>query len=192
MLGRIVLITGVVTLIFLIPVPLLMSFVNVPTSKYFAARHVLDALSVLLIMTPFYVGMNYLFRERLRFGRIYVAESRWKPAIAALEPFDSATQRFLDGTGEAHYLLAQAYSGAGDRVKAERIKTFVQKNRKGVWADKLKVAEPPRVSVIKASRSTDAPSNVEDGASQPDKFSRPTSRTDRPKSTTAAKRKKRF
>jgi hypothetical protein len=174
-----------------------MTSVNTPGNKYFGARHVLDSISVLLFMIPFYVGMHFLFKERLRFGREYVASQNWKAAVAALEPFDSPTQKFLDGTGEAHYLLALAYGGAGQKVKAEKIKTFVQKHRKGVWADKLKGVEPPRVSSIKAARASE---NATQGSSespsssdkQGDKFSRPATRVERPKSSAPAKRKKRF
>ena len=169
-----------------------MSSVNTPGNKYFAARHVLDSISVLLFMIPFYIGMHFLFKERLRFGREYVANQNWKAAVAALEPFDSPTQKFLDGTGEAHYLLAVAYAGAGQKARAEKIKTFVQKHRKGVWADKLKGVEPPRVSSIKAARASESATQaLSDSANssdkQGDKFSRPATHVERPKSSAPAK-----
>ncbi len=52
-------------------------------------------------------------------------------------------QRFLDGSGEAHFLLAQAYLGIGDKQKAEAARAFVRR-KKSVWAEKL---APGRVQI---------------------------------------------
>lgn len=196
-LGRIQLITLIVTAVLIVPVPFLMAFVNVPQSKYFQDRHILDGLSMLLIMTPFYVGMNILFKARLRFGREYSEAKRWKAAVAALEPFDNFTQRFMDSTGEAHFLLGKAYAGSGDKMKAERMNRFVLKHRPGVWADKLKGTEPPRASAIKASRNrtTVAVGSGTKGAAEPgdDLLSQiPSSQQEKSKSPVNPKRRKRF
>ena len=47
----------------------------------------------------------------------------------------------MDRSGEAHYLLAQAYLGTGDKARAEAAREFVR-HRKGVWAEKLLPGKP--------------------------------------------------
>ena len=96
----------------------------------------LNLLSILVVLIPFYFGIHRLFAARLEIGRERVGARAWREAVAALEPFASLMQRFLDGSGEAHYLLAQAYTGMGEKGKAEAARAFVRR-KKGVWADKL-------------------------------------------------------
>ncbi len=91
-------------------------------------------ISILIVLIPFYAGVYRLFTARLEIGRERVQARAWSEAVAALEPFDLATQRFLDRSGEAHYLLAQAYAGVGDKARAEKARVFVRR-RKGVWAE---------------------------------------------------------
>ena len=96
----------------------------------------LNLLSILVVLIPFYFGIHRLFAARLEIGRERVGARAWREAVAALEPFASLMQRFLDGSGEAHYLLAQAYTGMGEKGKAEAARAFVRR-KKGIWADKL-------------------------------------------------------
>jgi len=105
----------------------------------------LNFASILVVLIPFYFGIYKLFSARLAIGRERVQSRSWNQAVAALEPFDTWTQRFLDSSGEAHFLLAQAYTGLGDKAKAEAARKFVRR-RKGVWAD--------RVNGVKSAAST--------------------------------------
>lgn len=96
----------------------------------------LNGVSILVVLIPFYAGIYRLFAARLAIGRERVGARAWREAAAALEPFSAWSQRFLDQSGEAHFLLAQAYAGLGDKARAEAARNFVRR-RKGVWADKL-------------------------------------------------------
>ena len=108
--------------------------------------------------------MNRLFAARLRLGRDLVQRRQWAAAIAALDPFAGPSQRFLDGTGEAHYLLARAYAGAGDAAKAARAREFLRRHRPGPWAKKLTTAAPasprPAISALKRQEKSGRPANV--------------------------------
>jgi len=95
----------------------------------------LNLISILVVLIPFYAGIYRLFAARLEIGREQAQARHWAAAVAALEPFDTPTQRFLDRSGEAHYWLAQAYTGLGDKSKADKARAFAQR-RKGVWGEK--------------------------------------------------------
>ena len=112
----------------------------------------LNFASILVVLIPFYFGIYKLFAARLIIGRERVQRRAWNQAVAALEPFDSWTQRFLDHSGEAHFLLAQAYVGVGNKAKAEAARKFVR-GRKGVWAD--------RVNGVKSAATTLGPDGQE-------------------------------
>ncbi len=134
-LGRIIIRSGLATLVLLVAMTIVMSIVNVlvpgPLHRF------LDTVGLLVVMLPFFAGMNTLFAARLRLGRELVAQKRWQEAVAALDPFAGPTQRFLDKTGEAHYLLSLAYQGAGDSARAEASRAFVRRHRAGPWAQRL-------------------------------------------------------
>lgn len=150
MLGRIIIRYGLLSLALLTLVSLVMIPVNAPFGELYRAQHVravfrilmLDFLSTLVVLLPFFLGINRLFATRLRLGRDLTAQRRWREAVAALDPFAGPTQRFLDRTGEAHALLAQAYVGVGDTQKAEATRAFVLRHRPGVWADQARTARP--------------------------------------------------
>ncbi len=150
MLGRIIIRYGLLSLALLTLVSLVMIPVNANFGELYRAHRLrdvartltLDFLSTLVVLLPFFLGINRLFAARLRLGRDLVAQRRWREAVAALDPFAGPTQRFLDRTGEAHSLLALAYAGAGDPSKAEAAHAFVLRHRPGAWADKLRAAPP--------------------------------------------------
>lgn len=141
-LSRITLRYGLVVLVLLVLTTFLLSYANARyhpnTLKDLLTPQLalLNLLSILIVLIPFYAGIYRLFAARLEIGRAQVQARAWREAVAALEPFDVPTQRFLDRSGEAHYWLAQAYLGLGDKVKAEKSRAFVRR-RKGVWAEKL-------------------------------------------------------
>lgn len=150
LLGRIIIRYGLLSLALLTLVSLVMIPINAPFGELYRAHRVrevariltLDFLSTLVVLLPFFLGINRLFATRLRLGRDLTAQRRWREAVAALDPFAGPSQRFLDRTGEAHALLAQAYIGTGDAGKAEAARAFVLRHRPGVWADKLRAAPP--------------------------------------------------
>lgn len=143
-LGRIILRYGALTFALLVAASFLMAFVNinVPQNHLFRWHKPLDMLSILVVLIPFFLGMNKLFAARLAMGRVLVQRRQWQAAIAALDPFAGPSQRFLDSTGEAHYLLALAYTGAGDAAGAGRAREFLRRHRRGPWADKLTADGP--------------------------------------------------
>ena len=149
-LGRIAITYGLIVFALLVVTTLLLSFANAATQPKTLGDLIhspklagLNLLSILVVIVPFYFGIHRLFAARLEIGRERVQARAWREAVAALEPFDAPLQRFLDGSGEAHYLLAQAHAGLGDKAKAEAARAFVRR-KKGVWADKL---TPGRVQI---------------------------------------------
>lgn len=141
-LGRIIIRYGLATMVLLVIMTVVMTLVNVyipgPLHRF------LDTVGLLLVMLPFFAGMNKLFAARLALGRELVTQKRWREAMAALDPFAGPTQRFLDKTGEAHYLLSLAYQGAGDTQRAAQARAFVRRHRAGPWAQRLDKPAAPR------------------------------------------------
>ena len=164
-LGRIILRYGLLTFALLVAASFGMAFVNlpVPQNPLFRWHKPLDMVSILIVLIPFFLGMNRLFAARLALGRDLVRRRQWTAAVAALDPFAGPSQRFLDGTGEAHYLLALAYAGAGESAKAARAREFLRRHRPGPWADKLTAgpASPkPGLARINAQEKPKRPANV--------------------------------
>lgn len=136
-----------------------MAFLNEPGTRLFGARHFLDAISILIVMAPFFIGTNKFFATRLRFGREFVKTERWKEAAASLEAFSHMGQRFLDRTGEAHYLLSVALNHQGKLAQAQRARDFVLRSRPASpWAEELRKAE------LAKARASRPPAKRADGA----------------------------
>ena len=120
-LGRIAITYGLIVFALLVLTTLLLSVVNASSQPKTLGDLVhspklaaLNLLSILVVLVPFYFGIHRLFAARLEIGRERVGARAWREAVAALEPFAAPMQRFLDGSGEAHFLLAQAYTGMGE------------------------------------------------------------------------------
>jgi len=151
-LGRMSIQAIVVTIVLVTFVTMFVPLANDPQAKsIFPYHRLIDALSVAVVIVPFFLLTNRVYAGRLRIGRDLEARGEHRQAIAALEPFNYWHQRFLDSTGEAHFLLAKAYDGIGQKDKAKKCRDYVLRSRRGPWADAL--AEPPstpvRVSEIK-------------------------------------------
>ena len=180
-LGRIAITYGLIVFALLVVTTLLLSFANAGTQPKTLGDLIhnpklagLNFLSILVVIVPFYFGIHRLFAARLEIGRERVGARAWREAVAALEPFTAPMQRFLDGSGEAHYLLAQAYTGLGDKVKAESARAFVRR-KKGVWAEKL---TPSRVQISAGKARTAKGSGVH---AAPEQESRPRPSKGKPK-----------
>jgi hypothetical protein len=111
--------------------------INVPNSPLFRFHKIVDYGSSAIVLTAFYGLLGKLFSKRLEIGRDLVARREWEQAVTTLQPFDTGGQRFLDRTGEPHYLLAQAYAGVKKNDEAAKCRQFVLKYRRGPWAVKL-------------------------------------------------------
>lgn len=116
-------------------------------------KAILNGASLLVVLIPFYAGIYRLFQARLEIGRERVQARVWPEAVAALEPFTAPMQRFLDHSGEAHYLLAAAYTGLGDKARAEKARAFVRRKTGSPWAQKLSPGKGPGISKIPAKVS---------------------------------------
>lgn len=109
-------------------------------------KSILNWGSLLIVLLPFFAGIARMNAVRLEIGRERVSARAWTEAIAALDPLDAPTQRFLDASGEAHYLLGQAYAGIGDKVRAEKARAFVRRKTGSPWAEKLQPGKGPGIS----------------------------------------------
>ncbi len=106
--------------------------------------------TLVLVMVPFLFGLDRMNAARLDIGRERVQARAWSEAVAALRPFDSLLMRFWDQSGEAHYWLALAYAGLGDKVRAEKARAFVRRKPGSPWAEKLAPNQGPSISRSRA------------------------------------------
>ncbi len=113
-------------------------------------RFLLQWGTLLLVMVPFLLGVDRMNAARLDIGRERVQARAWSEAVAALRPFDSLLSRSWDRSGEAHFLLAQAYAGLGDKVRAEKARAFVRRKPGSPWAEKLAPNQGPSISRARA------------------------------------------
>ncbi len=133
-------------------------WINMPHSPLFPFRKVMDVAIVFVIMMPFFIGMRKMVDVRLKYARRYVAEEDWKAVFYSVEFFDHIGQKWMDSTGEAHYLLAVALERQGQRDAARKARLFVTKHRpSGEWAAKLREVEagraPRKITEINAQRA---------------------------------------
>jgi hypothetical protein len=132
-------------------------FANQPRSFLFPVHRFLDVITTLLALLPFFIGINRMNAVRLQYARRFAEEGNWRGVYSSVESFSQLGQRWMDPTGEAHYLLSVAYERQGERAKAAKERTFVMKHRPNSdWAKKLMAVEasrtPKRMSEIKAKR----------------------------------------
>jgi hypothetical protein len=137
--------------------PLAIAFANEKGNPLFPIHRSLDTASTLVIMLPFFLGINAMNNARLKFARRYASEENWKGVYGAAESFAQLGQNWMDRTGEAHYWLAIAQERLGQKAEAEKSRKFVTKYRaSGEWALKLREIEagraPRKISEIKASK----------------------------------------
>jgi hypothetical protein len=141
--------------------PLLVSYANLTKSPLFPIHRFIDTLSTMLIMLPFFFGINAMNKARMKFARQYAAEENWKAVYGSTETFSQFGQKWMDSSGEAHYLLAIALERLGHRPEATKARLFVTKYRpNGEWAAKLREVEagraPRKISEIKAAAKGDS------------------------------------
>ena len=155
-LSRIALSFGAVVFALLVLTTFVVPYADYKYHLPMVPKAILNGLSLLVVLVPFYFGIYKLFQARLEIGRERVQARAWTEAVAALEPFSAPTQRFLDTSGEAHYLLGQAYAGVGDKVRAEKARAFVRRKKNSPWAEKLQPGKGPGISRPGAKASANA------------------------------------
>lgn len=101
-------------------------------------RALLDMLSGVLALWPFFTGIGRLHAARIALGRRYAEAERWDDALATLEPLAAPVGRFFDATGEGRYWLAVAYRKAGRDAEAQKIQERVAEIPGGEWAEKAR------------------------------------------------------
>lgn len=148
-----------------------MPVVNAATHLSIVPKTLLNVFAMLVVLVLFYYGLYKLYQVRLEIGRERVQARAWTEAVAALEPFSVPMQRFLDSSGEAHYLLGQAYAGTGDKVRAEKARAFVRRKSGSPWAEKLLPSKGPGISRTTAKATANA--KVYDGPERDGQEKRP-------------------
>lgn len=136
-LGRMTLQTMGVLFLAVIAMTVLGALTSEQHSRAYAYHRPIAFFTSLFMLVVFYWMNGRVYAKRLEIGRELAAKREYKQVIACLNPFDALGGRSLDGTGEAHYLLAQAYAGTGNKARGEKCRQFVLKYRKGPWAVKL-------------------------------------------------------
>lgn len=162
-LGRIALSFGVLVFALLVLTTFAVPYADYKYHLPLVPKGILNGLSLLVVLVPFYFGIYKLFQARLEIGRERVQVRAWTEAVAALEPFSAPMQRFLDPSGEAHYLLGQAYAGTGDKVRAEKARAFVRRKTGSPWAEKLQPGKGPGISRTTAKASAKVSETMLDG-----------------------------
>ena len=164
-LARIAMINFGIFVVLLTAITVGMSVVNASTALPLWPKRLLNGLSLLVVLVPFYFGIYKQFQTRLEIGRERAQARAWAEAVAALAPFDTPFQRFLDASGEAHYWLGQAYAGLGDKIRAEKARAFVRRKTGSPWAEKLQPNKGPGISRT-ASRSNAKVYDAQEGGQE--------------------------
>jgi len=149
-LARISLLYSGVSFVLLLALMFLIPYIIVHYPLTPLLRFLLQWGTLLVIFVFFLVGADRTNAVRLDIGRERVQARVWSEAVAALRPLDSLLLRFWDRTGEAHFLLAQAYVGLGDKVRAEKARAFVRRKPGSPWAEKLAPNQGPSISRSRA------------------------------------------
>jgi len=99
----------------------------------------LDVVSAAIIMFVFWAGISRINIALVGYGRGFYKKRQWDDVATVLSSFNQQGQHFLDRTGEAHYLLAEAYQHLGKPQTAQKARDYVVKFRpKSEWAERLR------------------------------------------------------
>jgi hypothetical protein len=102
----------------------------------------LDLISAGIIMAIFWRGIAKINDLMLSYARSFIERKQWADAETVLTSFDQSGQHFLDGTGEAHYMLVQAYRMNGKPKASAKAREFVLKHRaKSEYAAKFRAED---------------------------------------------------
>jgi hypothetical protein len=105
------------------------------------ARHrsVVDALSGVLVLWPFFTALGRLYSWRIALGRTYAKVGHWADAERTLTPVRGVRARLFDATGEGTYWLALACRARGQGGEATRLLEGLAQAGGG-WAEQARIA----------------------------------------------------
>jgi len=90
-----------------------------------------------LTMLPVLFWWRAMVLTLLPIGRKLVKQAKYAEAVVALDPFTRLGNRGFDLDGEAHYLLATAYTKLGQAEKAKSVADYLLRYRgRHAWAKK--------------------------------------------------------
>ena len=150
--------------VLLLALTFLIPYANARQHLPYLLKFLVNWGSLLIVLIPFFLGVDRMNAARLDIGRERVQARAWSEAVAALLPFDSLLQRFWDRSGEAHYWLGQAYAGLGDKARAEKARAFVRRKTGSPWAELLAPSKGPAISRVGTSRPRARTYDAVDGA----------------------------
>jgi hypothetical protein len=103
-------------------------------------RGVLDALSGVLVLWPFFTDLGRLYAWRIALGRTYANAGRWAEAERALAPLTGLRGRLFDATGEGTYFLAVARRALGQDGAADALFQQLAGSVGGPWGERARAA----------------------------------------------------
>jgi hypothetical protein len=101
-------------------------------------KPLVDALSGVLVLWPFFTAYGKLQAWRIALGRSYAKAERWADAERTLLPLDGLRGSVYDATGEGRYWLAVARRGLGRKEEARRLFIYLATLPGGEWAERAR------------------------------------------------------
>jgi hypothetical protein len=106
-------------------------------------KPLVDALSGVLVLWPFFTAYGRLQAWRIALGRSYAKAQRWADAERTLTPLAGLRGSLYDATGEGRYWLAVARRGLGRTEEARRLFAFLATLPGGEWAERARRETAP-------------------------------------------------
>lgn len=102
-------------------------------------RPIMDALSGVFALWPFFTGLGRIHSWRIALGRAYVQEKRWGDAERTLSHLTGYRARLFDAAGEGAYWLAVARRASSRPDEARRLFQQVAESHPGSeWGEKAR------------------------------------------------------
>jgi hypothetical protein len=101
-------------------------------------KGIVDALSGVLVLWPFFTAFGKLQAWRIALGRSYARAERWTDAARTLASLHGLRVSLYDATGEGRYWLAVAWRGQGRGEDACRLFAALAALPGGEWAERAR------------------------------------------------------
>lgn len=98
----------------------------------------LNFMTVFVLVQVMLYHVRSCYHRLKELGRIAMQKHLWQAARAALEPFTRLGNRGFDWDGESHYLLMRTYQSLGETQRAEKVRNFLLRNRRGKWVERAR------------------------------------------------------
>lgn len=131
---------GVALVVRIIAVALLTTILAHQVPAMARMKPLVDALSGVLVLWPFFTAYGRLQAWRIALGRSYAKAERWADTERTLLPLDGLRGSLYDATGEGRYWLATARRGLGRTEEAQRLFTCLAALSGGEWAERARQA----------------------------------------------------